>query len=919
MAKDYKDTLLMMNTDFSMRANLAQKEPDVVKAWNENNIYEKGLEKNSERERFMLHDGPPYANGNIHVGHALNKILKDFILRYKTMSGFYSPYIPGWDTHGLPIEAALTKNSKIKRKEMTTADFRGLCRDYALKQVEMQKEQFKRLGILGDWNNPYVTLDKEYEAMQIKVFAQMVKKDLIYKGLKPVYWSPSSESALAEAEIVYKDVVSPSIYLAFKIVDGKNILSSDCELVIWTTTPWTIPANLAVSVNPNFEYVVLKTDSRYFVIAKDLVEDFIKALEIQNYKLIKTVSGRELEFVTYLHPLYNDRICPVILGDHVTGEAGTGLVHTAPGHGEDDFIVGKKYDLDILCPVDERGFMTEEAGEFAGLFYEKANASIIEKLEEVNSLLKYETFTHSYPHDWRTNKPVIYRATPQWFASIDNLKADMLEAIKQVKWIPTWGELRLTNMVKDRKEWCISRQRVWGVPIPVFYAEDGTEILDEEVILHVSEIFKEEGSDAWFLKEAKDLLPKGYTNPHSPNNIFTKETDIMDVWFDSGSSHHSALVNRGYEYPYDLYIEGSDQYRGWFNSSLSTGVAMTKTAPYRTVLSHGFVLDGQGNKMSKSIGNSIDPQDLCKQYGADILRLWVASVEYTSDVRISNEIIKQTSESYRKIRNTFRFLLGNLSDYNYKENRVNYDDMPEIDQYMINALNKTIEKVLLAYENYKFEEVYRIVLTYMTNELSAFYLDFTKDIIYIEAMNSFERRSIQTVFYENLFALVRLLSPILPFTTEEVYSHMTDDKEESIYLTRMPSVKGFANTNELLTKYNEFMEVRDDVLKAIEVARNNKVVGKSLSAKIVIKPVEKVGRLLSSLKVDLKQVFIVSEFVITNDDVEGDSYDSGVISVTPRDGIVCSRCWLVVDKVNDEGLCPRCEKVVEDLRCKDGH
>lgn len=912
MSKDFKDTLLMMKTDFSMRANLSEKEPNLVKGWEDNKIYEKALEKNKGRSSFILHDGPPYANGNIHVGHALNKILKDFVVRYKTMSGFFSPYIPGWDTHGLPIETALTKSTKVNRKQVSTVEFRELCAEYALKQVETQKEQFKRLGVLGDWDNPYLTLSNDYESAQIKVFAKMVEKGFIFKGLKPVYWSPSSESALAEAEIEYHDVKSPSIYLAFKVADGKSVLSNDCELVIWTTTPWTIPANLAVSVNPLYEYSILKCDERYFVVAKELTEAFIEKVGLENVKVIKNIKGDELEYVTYFHPL-NNKECPVILGDHVTLDAGTGLVHTAPGHGEDDFNVGKRYNLEVLCPVDDKGYMTEEAGEFSGMFYEQANASIVEKLKETNHLLKYEEFVHSYPHDWRTNKPVIFRATPQWFASIDGLKSDMLETIKQVNWIPQWGELRLANMIKDRKEWCISRQRVWGVPIPVFYCEDGTEILDQEIILHVAEVFKKEGSSAWFKKEAKDLLPAGYTNVHSPNNIFTKETDIMDVWFDSGTSHHGCLVERGFSYPYDLYLEGSDQYRGWFNSSLSTGVAMTKTAPYKTVLSHGFVLDGSGNKMSKSLGNVIDPLTMCKEFGADILRLWVASVEYTADVRISKDIMKQASEGYRKIRNTFRFLLGNLYDYDDKVNRVSYKDMPEIDQCMVNLLNSLVEKTLNAYQNYKFDEVYRLISTYMTNDLSAFYLDFTKDVLYIEAKDNIERRSIQTVFYDNLSALVRLLTPIIPFTTEEVYSYMNGEKEESVYLTSMPTVSKYANTSELLNKYEDFHDFRDDVLKAIEVARNSKIIGKSLSAKVVVKPSEKANKLISNLNFDLKKIFIVSEFVVTNDEIDGDEYDSGTISVTARDGIVCSRCWQVVDHVDDDGLCPRCDNIVKDM------
>ncbi|HEY8445195.1 MAG TPA: isoleucine--tRNA ligase, partial [Bacilli bacterium] len=644
-----------------------------------------------------------------------------------------------------------------------------------------------------------------------------------------------------------------------------------------------------------------------------LVKEFSKVINDPNIKEINTIKGKDLEYVTYYHPLYN-RISPVILSDHVTLEAGTGLVHIAPGHGEEDFIVGKKYGLDILCPVDDRGFMTEEAGEFAGMFYEQANESIIKRLIELKSLLKQEDIVHSYPHDWRTKKPIIFRATPQWFASIEGLKNDMLEAIKQVDWIPNWGELRLANMIKDRKEWCISRQRVWGVPIPVFYAEDGTEILDPAIINHVAEIFAKEGSQAWFVKEAKELLPEGYKNPHSPNGIFTKEKDTMDVWFDSGTSHHACIIERGYGYPVDLYLEGSDQYRGWFNSSLSTGVAMTKVAPYKAVLSHGFVLDGAGNKMSKSLGNVIDPLDVCNRYGADILRLWVASVEYTSDVRISDAIMDQTAEIYRKIRNTFRFLLGNLFDFDETKDRVDYHNMPEIDQYMVNLLNQLIEKTLNSYQNYEFDEVYRLIVSYVTKDLSAFYFDFTKDVLYVEASNNLERRSIQTVFYDNLNALVRLLTPIIPFTTEEVYSYMNvHDRAESVYLTSMPTVSRYANTNELLTKYQEFMEFRDDILKAIEEARNEKIIGKSLSAKITIKPTKKIAKLLSSLKVELKKVFIVSEFVVTNDDIEGKEYESGIIAVTAREGVVCERCWQVVDEINEEGLCPRCDRIVKDL------
>jgi len=913
MSKDYKDTLLMMNTSFPMRANLTEKEPLIQKEWEEKNIYAKVLKKNQGHPTFILHDGPPYANGDIHVGHALNKILKDFVVRYRSMSGFYAPYQPGWDTHGLPIETALSKSEKVNRKTMSIPEFRKLCEQYALKQVERQRTQFRRLGILGEWDNPYLTLHKKYEAEQIRIFGKMVEKGLIFKGLKPVFWSPSSESALAEAEIEYHDKVSPSIYLAFKVKDGMGILSDDCELVIWTTTPWTIPANLAVAVHPDYQYAVVRADERYLIVAVELLPSFAKTVGYSEYKIIKTVPGASLEGVTYYHPL-NKKVCPVVLADYVTLDSGTGLVHTAPGHGEDDFLTGKKYGLDTLCVVDEKGYMTEEAGEFAGIFYEEANDLIIERLREVRSLLHLGKITHSYPHDWRTRQPVIFRATSQWFASIEALKEDMIEAIKTVNWIPAWGEQRMENMIKDRKEWCISRQRVWGVPIPVFYAEDGSPILDQGIINHVAELFGQYGSSVWWEKEAKELLPEGYTHPKSPNGIFVKETDTMDVWFDSGSSHHSAMLLNGYGYPADLYLEGSDQYRGWFNSSLSTGVALTGKAPYRTVLTHGFVLDGEGRKMSKSLGNIIDPQDVVKKYGADILRLWVASCEYTADVRISQEIMNQTAENYRKIRNTFRFLLGNLFDFNPETDKVPYEQMPEMDQIMMNLLNNLIDKVAGAYENYRFDEVYRSILTYMTNELSAFYCDFTKDVLYIETSDSPERRSIQTVFYENLSALVRLLSPILPHTTEEVFSYMPYEKEESVYLTNMPKSLRYANGAVLLNKYESFKDLRDDVLKALEEARNEKIIGKSLASKVVLKPSEAALKLLNSLKVDLAKVFIVSEFVVTNEDIEGREYRSGIIQVTARKGHVCSRCWKVVDEVNEDELCNRCNEIIKKMR-----
>ncbi len=919
MGNDYKNTLLMMNTEFSMKANLPLREPEILKKWEEEHLYEKVLEKNKDGKPFILHDGPPYANGNVHTGHAFNKSLKDFVLRYKTMMGYYTPYIPGWDTHGLPIETALTKNGKVNRKTTPVAEFRELCYEYALKQVANQKEQFKRLGVLGDWDNPYITLTKDFEARQIEVFAKMAEKGLIYKGLKPVYWSPSSESALAEAEVEYHDVTSDTIYLAFKIVDGKNVLDNDAELVIWTTTPWTIPGNLAVCINGDFEYaeILVKSEGvangRKLVFAKEMLETVTPLLKITDYEIVKTIKGYDMEYITYVNPM--NKICPVTLGSHVTLDAGTGLVHTAPGFGEDDFNVGKKYGLEILAPVDSRGYTTAEYGEFGGLFYEECNKLVIEKMIERNILIAQSKITHSYPHDWRTKKPIIFRATPQWFASIDGIKEDILKAIDEVNWKPAWGGLRLSNMIKDRNEWCISRQRAWGVPIPVFYCEDETPILDQEVLKHVSKLFGEYGSNIWFLKEAKDLLPEGYTNPHSPNGKFTKEKDIMDVWFDSGSSYYAVLPPRGLPVQADLYLEGSDQYRGWFNSSISTSVAVTKHAPYKTCLSHGFILDGNGNKMSKSLGNTIDPLDICKEFGADILRLWVASTEYTADVRISKDIIKQNAEAYRKIRNTFRFLLGNLSDFNPDKDKINYEELGEVDQYIECRLNNVIEKVLDAYENYDFDEVYRSILNYMTNDLSAFYMDFTKDVLYIEEMNNKERRSIQTVLFDNLDALLRLITPILPFTSEEIYSNMNlENKEISSYMLSMPKVVKYANSEELLNKYSKFMEFRTDVLKAIENARNNKVIGKSMSAKLSICPSKETKELLDTLKIDLAKVFIVSECVLVdsaNNDFE--EFDSGKFLVEARVGHICDRCWKVVDEVDENGLCPRCAEIIKNM------
>lgn len=907
--KDFKDTLLMPKTDFPMRGNLGVNELPIQAKWEELNIYEKAVKKNEGKEPFYLHDGPPYANGNIHLGHALNKILKDFIVRYKTMSGFYAPYQPGWDTHGLPIEQALTKNKKVNRKEMSIADFRTLCEKYALEQIAQQKIGFKRLGILGDWKDPYITLTHDFEAEQIRCFGKMAARGLIFKGLKPVYWSPSSETALAEAEVEYKDVSATSIYVAFPVVDGKDVLSNDCELVIWTTTPWTIPANLAVCAGADFEYVVVKVGERFFVVALDLLESAAKAIGWENYEIVQKLNGSQLEGVKYLHKLF-DRVSPVILGDHVTLDSGTGLVHTAPGHGEDDFNVGKKYGLEVLCPVDSRGFMTEEAGEFAGMFYEVANEEVIKRLDEECMLLNKYTFMHSYPHDWRTGKPIIFRATPQWFASIDKFKDDILEAIKTVNWYPGWGEVRLANMIKDRQDWCISRQRVWGVPIPVFYAEDGTAILDQDVINHVADLYEEYGSNVWFEKDAKDLLPEGYTHVGSPNGKFTKEMDIMDVWFDSGTSHHGALLKKYGTCIADVYLEGSDQYRGWFNSSLITSVALEGKAPYKTIISHGFTLDGQGRKMSKSLGNTVDPIQVCKESGADILRLWVSSVAYQSDMPMSKELLKQISESYRKIRNTLRFLLANVFDFDPVVNKVEYVNLGEVDKYILCRLNEVVKGVHNAYSVYEFDNVYRLILNFLTNDLSAFYLDFTKDILYIHDANSNERRSIQTVFFECLKAITTMLTPILPHTMEEVYSYMPGEKLESIYLCDMVKPVYYDGSEAIIAKFNKFMTLRDDVLKALEAARNEKIIGKSLNAHLFICPNDEMAKELADFHLNLGQVFIVSKCEVVSNLEDGVEYPTAKIKVTACEGVTCARCWQIVDNVDNDCLCERCQKIV---------
>lgn len=896
---NYKETLLMPETSFQMRGNLPENEKLQREKWEKMDLYNKVREKNKGKTPFVLHDGPPYANGNIHIGHAMNKILKDFVNRYKMMSGYDMIYIPGWDTHGLPIEQAVT-NSGVDRKSMDKADFRALCEKYAYEQIEKQKKGFKELNVLADWDHPYITLQKELEARQIEVFAEMAKKGLIFKGLKPVYWSPSSESALAEAEIEYHDRKDSSIYVAFPVVEGNDTVNVGDNLVIWTTTPWTLPCNTGIAISEKFDYAKVLVNDKYYIVANELLEDLAKEFGWENYEVVNVFTGDKFAGVKYKH-VFMDRVAPVIDGFHVTLDAGTGLVHIAPMYGADDFIIGKEYNLEMINGIDDQGVLNELSGPFNGLFFEDANKAVTVKLDELGVLLKLKFITHSYPHDWRTKKPIIFRATKQWFCSIDKIRDDLLKELENnVKFHTEWGKKRLYNMIHDRGDWCISRQRVWGVPIPIFYNEDGSEIVDYDVMMHVADLFRKYGSNVWFEKEAKDLLPEGYTNPASPNGNFTKEEDIMDVWFDSGSTWNGVLIEQGLPYPSDMYLEGSDQYRGWFNSSLICGVAVTGKAPYKELVSHGFTLDGNGNKMSKSLGNVIVPADMVRLHGSDILRLWVASTDYTEDVRISDDLIKQVKESYRKIRNTYKFMLGNLKDFDYTKDSVKYEDMPYYDKYMMNELNKFTKNVLEEYNNYNFQNVYKLVNNFVSFTLSNFYLDFTKDILYIEKADSLVRRSVQTVLYNILNNEVKLLAPILPYTSEEVYS-LLPHTEESVHLTDMPEVVTYSDSTEVEELFNLFFELKDKVNKKLEEARNEKLIGSALEAVVKINLDPKYNEVKEKLGSYLHQLFIVSKVEYTTDGEE--------VVVEKSTGEKCNRCWNYVDHLNGD-ICDRCHNII---------
>ena len=911
-----KDTLNLGKTKFKMRGNLPVREAQWQKEWEENDLYEQRLKLNEGHPRFDLHDGPPFANGNIHMGHALNKISKDIIVRYKNMNGYYAPYVPGWDTHGLPVEQQLAKKG-VDRKTMDRAKYRELCRQYAEEQIQKQMTDFKRLGVMADWDHPYITLQHDFEAQEIRVFGEMYKKGYIYKGKKPVYWSWSSESTLAEAEVEYKDVEANSIFVAFPVTDGKGIIDpKDTYFVIWTTTPWTIPANEAICVNPKFDYSVVQVGDKRYVVASGLLDKVAEEIGWDNYKVVQTVKGADMEYMKAKHPIY-DKESLVIEGFHVTLDDGTGLVHTAPGFGEDDFNVGQKYNLPIFSPVDAHGCYTDEVPELKGMFYQDVDKLMIQKLKDAGALLKLKVFTHSYPHDWRTKKPVIFRATTQWFASISPFRDQILDQIDKAEFIPSWGKTRLYNMIKDRGDWVISRQRAWGVPLPIFYAEDGTPIVTPETIEHIAKIFEKEGSNAWYTHTAKELLPDGFTSEHSPNGEFTKEKDILDVWFDSGSSWSGVMEKRdGLHFPADLYLEGSDQYRGWFNSSLITSVAVTGKAPYKEVLSQGFVLDDKGHKMSKSLGNVISPNDVIKRMGAEIIRLWVAQADTTSDVAVSMGILQQSAEGYRKIRNTFRYMLANTSDFDPKENRVSYDDLRSVDQYMEVKLNDLVKDCLAAYDKFDFTTVFKKVFNFISNDLSAFYLDFAKDVLYIEDQDSHARRSMQTVIYDAAVKLDKILTPILPHTMEEIWGFLKEP-EDYVQLANMPKVEGYANHDELLENWGKFMNLRNDVLKALEDARNKKLIGKSFEAAVTIYPDKETKAMLDDLDAEFRQILIVSKLTIADGEAPEDAekLNNASIVVEHAEGEVCPRCRMIRTDIGEDPklpkLCGRCAKIVE--------
>jgi len=917
-----------------MKANLPQREPEMLKYWEEIDLYNKMVCAREGREKFSFHDGPPFSNGNIHMGHALNKILKDFINKYKAMQGYKISYVPGWDNHGMPIESAIIKKNKLDRKKMSIPEFRSACEEFALGFVHKQAEQFKRLGLVADWENPYLTMSPEFEAAEVKVFGEMFKRGYIYKGLKPVYWCPKDETALAEAEIEYQTDKCTSIYVKFKVADDKGKLSAVCDLdktyfVIWTTTTWTLPGNLAIALNPDEDYDLVKVENgEVYVLAKALTEATLKAAGIGSYEVLATLQGKEFEYMTAQHP-FLDRKSVVVNADYVTMDSGTGCVHTAPGFGADDYQTCRRYNIDIIVPVDDRGYQTEDAGRFAGMYYAVSNDAILEDMKESGALLASEEIEHEYPHCWRCKSPIIFRATPQWFCSVDAFKDEAAESCKSVKWLPAWGEERMVQMIRERADWCISRQRHWGLPIPVFYCEECKQpICNDETIAKVSALFGEKGSNAWFSMEAGEILGEDFVCPHCGKaHGFTKETNTLDGWFDSGSSHYAVLECRENEtWPSDIYLEGGDQYRGWFQASLLTAVGSTgkAEAPFKAVLTHGWVVDGEGRAMHKSLGNSISPDDTVKKYGAELVRLWAASSDYHADVRCSENIFKQLSESYRKIRNTARIMMANLGDFNPDSDMVAFDDMLEIDQWIVAETNKLVKLCMEAYEEYEFHIVYHAINKFCTIELSKLYIDITKDRLYVERADSQKRRSGQSALYHVLSVITRLLAPVISFTAEEIWKampHAQDDKLESVFLNDMPRYsKAFADeTAALMAKWDKLFEYRDDVMKALELARAEKMIGKSLDAKVTVYTNDdEAYNTLAAFQSELATTYITSQACVVKGDAPEGAFtetQTGIaVKVEAAEGHKCARCWSYSENgefdADGDFLCDRCKNIL---------
>ncbi|MEG2518656.1 MAG: isoleucine--tRNA ligase [Oscillospiraceae bacterium] len=936
MSQDYNKTVNLPKTDFAMRAALPTREPDMLKTWYDDDIYHKMIARNEGKPRFILHDGPPFSNGRIHMGTSMNKCLKDFIIRYKNMSGFQAPYVPGWDNHGMPIESAIIKQNKLDRKKMSIPEFRDACHDFAQSFVDIQRDQFKRLGVLGDWDHPYLTMNPCFEAEEVKVFGKMFEKGYIYRGKKPVYWCCHDETALAEAEIEYADINCESIYVKFKVTDDLGKLSKFADLnntyfVIWTTTTWTIPGNLAICLNANLTYVLAKApNGETYVLAKELLDSVGKAADIESFEILAELRGDEFEFMKAKHPLF-DRDSLVILGDHVTLEAGTGCVHTAPGHGMEDYQICQKYDysgkakIGVVVPVDDRGHMTAEAGKYEGLYYEKANKEIWQDLHDNGALLASKSIVHPYPHCWRCKKPIIYRATDQWFCSVDAFKNEAAAACDAVQWLPEWGHDRIVSMVRERADWCISRQRQWGLPIPVFYCADcGEPICTPETIAKLSEIYGKTGSNAWFTMEAAELLPENFVCPKCGKNHFTKGTDTLDGWFDSGSTHFASLEHdNAADWPADLYLEGADQYRGWFQSSLLTAVAVSGRAPYKAVLTHGWTVDGEGKAMHKSLGNSVLPDDLIPKYGADLMRLWAASADYRVDVRCSDSIFKQLSDTYLKIRNTCRFILGNLEGFD-PNTRLAFADMEEIDKWALMRTNKLIERCRASYECYEFYNVVQAVHKFCVMDMSSFYLDIIKDRLYCEKPNSELRRSAQSAMYEVLDAMVRLIAPILAFTSNEIWLSMPHHSEANaahVMLNDIAAVNpDFAFDAATDERYAKLVALRNDVNKALEGARAEKTIGKPLDAAVTLFVSEAAKADFAKISsMPLSTLFIVSETTVVfgeGEGVSGEEFPGITTKITPSAAPKCARCWTHSSSVGTNAehpeLCARCAAALSE-------